>query len=107
MFHDGCAFNYKKIVMKCGYTDLRAGIPSLSSLLSMIYGVNWNDNDTLYFFCGRTCGKIKGLIHTVDGFVLVNILLETARVKWDRSTSDLREITPEQLDVLIRGGQIF
>ena len=26
MFHDGCAFNDKKIVMECGYTDLPASI---------------------------------------------------------------------------------
>lgn len=108
MLEDDIAVSYKRIVIKCGYTDLRCGISSLSVYLSMLYGVNWKEsNEVLYLFCGRSCRKIKGLIHTKNGFLMMNILLEKNSVKWPRKTDELKEITEEQLKQLLAGEKIF
>lgn len=107
MLQDGNIGFYKKIFIKCGKTNLRCGIPSLTLQLSMLYGVDLNEKDVLYLFCGTLRDKVKGLIHTGKGFVLISILLETSKVKWVMGSDDLVEISEEQLQSLLRGEEII
>ena len=108
MLQDGNIGPYKKIVVKCGKTDLRCGIASLTLQLSMLYNVDLNEKDVLYLFCGSSRDKIKGLVHMDRGFVLVNILLETDKVKWveAQDSQELVEISEEQLQAILHGQQI-
>lgn len=106
MLQDGNIGFYKKIFMKCGKTNLRYGIPSLTLQLSMLYDVDLTEKDVLYLFCGSSCKKIKGLIHMDKGFVLINILLETDKVQWNTDSDELLEISEEQLQRLLRGEKI-
>lgn len=106
MLSSGHIGSYKKIIMKCGYTDLRCGIASLCLQLSMLYNVDLNEKDVLYLFCGRSCEKVKGLIHMDRGFVLLNIMLETERVKWIRNSQELIEISEDQLQSILQGKRI-
>ena len=106
MLSNGYIGTYKKIVMKCGTTDLRAGINSLSLQLSMLYNVDFSaEEGTLYLFCGNTRKRVKGLIYTSEGFMLVNIQFDMKSVKWITDSIELREITEEQLQNVMRYGK--
>lgn len=101
MYNDGKAF--KKIYIACGYTDLRYGIDGLAAMISEYYHLNPADKGTLYLFCGRRNDRIKGLLYEGDGFLLLYKRLADGKFQWPRSTSELKEMTPEQYHRLVTG----
>ena len=106
MLSNGSIGGYKRIIIKCGSTDLRCGIPSLTTQLSMFYGVEFEEG-VLYVLCGRSRRKLKGLIRFQDGFMLVNLLLDPKkRLNWICDTDELREISEEQLQRILHGEDI-
>ena len=104
MFENGSIGNYRKIFIKCGYTDLRCGIRSLSEMLRLLYNVSFEEGD-LYVFCGKSAKTFKGLIYEKEGFLLVSILLDVDRVKWIRDVDDIVEITSEQFQRILKGNK--
>ena len=71
------ASGIKKIVLRCGRTDLRKGIDGLKSIVSLHYGLDPMEEGTLFLFCGtRTdrlkdfCGKVTVLYSFINVFPL-------------------------------------
>ena len=102
MLNDATGFS--RIFLKLGYTDLRKGIPGLTLLIRESFGLDPDEKNTLFLFCGRRADRIKGLCFEGDGFCLVYKKLESdGRFQWPRSEDDLREITFQQFKWLMEG----
>ena len=84
--------------------DLRAGFDRLTGLVNVKMGQRLIDGD-LFIFLGRSRQKIKMICYDGTGVVLINKRLERGRFM---SLFDLeeKEITTEELDVLLRGGVV-
>ncbi len=91
-----------RVVMKCGYTDLRCGIRTLRMMLELLYGVEMEEGTT-YAFCGRSAKLIKELKKDKGGHTLTIRLLEESKVKWIRNSEELVEITPEEYEKILQG----
>jgi transposase len=82
--------------------DLRAGFDRLTSIVSERMGKRLIDGD-LFLFFGNSRKKMKMICYDGTGVVLINKRIERGRYM---SLFDLeeKEITTEELDVLLRGG---
>ena len=56
------ASGIKKIILRCGRTDLRKGIDGLKSIISLHYGLDPMEEGTLFLFCGTRADRFKGLL---------------------------------------------
>lgn len=54
------AAGIRKVVLACGYVDLRKGIDGLSRIIGDKYHQNPFEKGTLFLFCGRSSDRIKG-----------------------------------------------
>lgn len=97
---------YKNVYIACGHTDLRYGVDGLATLVKEHFGVDPFDSETIFLFCGRRNDRIKALIWEDSGFVLLYKRLEAGRFKWPRKTDDLRALTLEQFNWLMKGFEI-
>ena len=52
----------RRIVVACGFVDLRKGIDGLSRIVGDKYDLNPFEKGTLFLFCGRRSDRIKGLL---------------------------------------------
>lgn len=66
----------RRVVLACGYVDLRKGIDGLSMIIGDRYHQNPFEKGTLFLFCGRRSDRIKGLLWMGDGFLLLYKRLE-------------------------------
>ena len=57
------------IYIACGYTDMRRNIDGLAAYVKQAFGLDPVSN-TVFFFCGRKCDRLKALYYEGDGFVL-------------------------------------
>lgn len=94
---------FDEIYIACGYTDLRYGIDGLATTIKERFGLDPFSPRTIFLFCGRRNDRIKALVWEGDGFLLLYKRLEAGKFKWPRSESELRELTYEQFDRLLRG----
>jgi transposase len=56
------AAGIRKVVIACGYVDLRKGIDGLSMIIGDKYKQNPFEKGTLFLFCGRRSDRLKGLL---------------------------------------------
>ena len=101
---DGLTFS--KIVLAVGRSDLRKGIDGLSTLVSLRYGIDTLEKDTLFLFCGTRLDRIKGLLWTGDRYVLLYIRLSDGRFQWPRNAAEARCLTGEEFTRLMDGFSI-
>ena len=94
---------FDEIYIACGYTDLRYGIDGLATTVKEHFGLDPFSPRTIFLFCGRRNDRIKALVWEGDGFLLLYKRLEAGKFKWPRNESELRELTYEQFDRLMRG----
>ena len=80
MLNDATCF--KRVYIVCGYTDLRSGIDTLTSIVDAKTDNSPYVPDTLYLFCGRKSDRIKGLVWEKDGFLLLYKRLEQGKFIW-------------------------
>ena len=62
--------NVDAIYIVCGRTDMRKSIDGLCAIIQEQFSMNLERN-TIYFFCGRKCDRIKALLVEPDGIVLI------------------------------------
>ena len=93
----------KHIVIVCGKTDLRRGIPGLSALVRLNYGMDPLEAGTLFLFCGNRRDRIKGLILEDDGWLMLVKHVSNGVYQWPRNSREARDITPEQFGRLMDG----
>jgi transposase len=97
------AIPVESIYIHCGYVDMRRSIDGLAATVKQVYKLDPCAR-TLYLFCGRDSGKIKGLLWEGDGWLLLYKRLENGgRFQWPRKESEARLITPQQLRWLLEG----
>ncbi len=106
MLKDANPGSFAGIYIVCGYTDMRYGIDSLAAIIEQKYKMNLFIPNTLFLFCGHSAAKIKGLVWEGDGYLLLYKRIECGRFAWPRTSSDLRNITPEQFRWLMMGFSI-
>lgn len=97
------AAGIRRVVLACGYVDLRKGIDGLSMIIGDKYSQNPFEKGILFLFCGRRSDRIKGLLWQGDGFLLLYKRLEDGRLSWPRSTQEAAELTEEQFRYLMLG----
>ena len=88
MLKEGLGF--KRVIVCCGRTDLRKGIPGLTASVRLNYGLDTTEKGTLFLFCGNRADRIKGLLFEGDG-------------QWPRTPDEARELTTEQFRRLMDG----
>ena len=101
MLNDAAGF--RKIYLAVGYTDLRRGMEGLAAIVKHQFRLDPYDKGVLFLFCGRKNDRIKALVWEGDGFLLLYKRAAEGRFNWPRKSSDLRDLTPEQLSRLLDG----
>ena len=97
------AGSVKRIVIVCGYTDLRKGIDGLAQIIGSKYDLNPFEKDVLFMFCGKRCDRIKCLLWEGNGFLLLYKRIEDGSFSWPRSPEEAAEIDEEQFHYLMIG----
>lgn len=93
----------RRVVLACGYVDLRKGIDGLSMIIGDRYHQNPFEKGTLFLFCGRRSDRIKGLLWMGDGFLQLYKRLEAGSLSWPRTNEEAADLTEEQFRYLMMG----
>lgn len=101
MFED--AAGIRRVVIACGYMDLRKGIDGLSMIIGDRYHQNPFEKGTLFLFCGRRSDRIKGLLWMGDVFLQLYKRLEAGSLSWPRTSEEAADLTEEQFRYLMMG----
>ena len=91
-----------EVYIALGYTDLRRGIDGLAAVVQESFALDPFTN-TLFLFCGRRKGRIKGLLWEGNGFLLLYKRLEAGSFQWPRTGEEARQLTPQQYRWLMEG----
>ncbi|MBR2560581.1 MAG: IS66 family insertion sequence element accessory protein TnpB [Lachnospiraceae bacterium] len=94
---------YPHIYIAPGYTDMRQGINSLSSLVQYQFRLDPLSEGSIFLFCGRKRDRIKVLTHDQDGYVLLYKRLFKGRYQWPMSEEEVRMLTPYEFRQLLGG----
>lgn len=97
------AAGIRRVVLACGYFDLRKGIDGLSVIIGDKYRQNLFEKGTLFLFCGRRSDRIKGLLWMGSGFLLLYKRFESGSLSWPRTTEEAADLTEEQYRYLMLG----
>lgn len=98
------AAGISRIYIACGFTDLRKGIPGLTGIIQEQFGLDPLEKGTLFLFCGRHNDRIKCVMYEGDGFLLLYKKLAPGfRYQWPRNAQEVKELSPEQFDYLMKG----
>ena len=97
------AAGIRRVVLACGYVDLRKGIDGLSMIIGDRYNQNPFEKGTLFLFCGRRTDRIKGLLWMGDGFLLLYKRFEAGSLTWPRTPQEAADLTEEQFQYLMLG----
>ncbi len=97
------AASIRRVVLACGYVDLRKGIDGLSMIIGDKYRQNPFEKGTLFLFCGRRADRIKGLLWMGNGFLLLYKRFESGSLSWPRTTEEAADLTEEQYRYLMLG----
>ena len=77
------AAGIRRVVIACGYVDLRKGIDGLSMIIGDRYHQNPFEKGTLFLFCGKR--------------------LEAGSLSWPRTSEEAADLTEEQFRYLMMG----
>jgi transposase len=98
--------NRVRIFIRPGYTDLRKAVNGLSALVEQeMEGEPFSGN--VYVFCNRERKLLKALWRDRNGFWLSQKRLERDRFPWPDSEERVKELTGEELHMLLRGIDFF
>jgi transposase len=84
----------RRVIIKCGRTDLRRGITGLVSIIRLEYGLDPLEEGTLFLFCGNKRNCIKGICFDRDGYCMVVKRLTDGKYQWPRSTDEAMDLSP-------------
>lgn len=97
---------FSKIYLAPGYTDMRAGIDTLASIVKTNYQLDPYEKNVLFLFCGRRSDRIKALLWEGNGFVLFYKRYESGALTWPRSPGEAMQLTAQQYHLLLHGFNI-
>ena len=75
---------FKRVIVRCGKTDLRKGINSLVAIIRLEYNLDPLEEDTLFLFCGNKRNCIKGVCFDRDGYCMIIKRLTDGVYQWPR-----------------------
>lgn len=95
-----------RIFVRPGITDMRKQINSLSVMVQeeMLHDPL---SGHLYLFCNKNRRRIKALYWDRNGFCLWLKRLEQDRFPWPMSDEECRELTIDELEMLLNGINFF
>lgn len=99
-------WNSVRIFIRPGVTDMRKQINGLSVLVQEEMHCN-PVNGHLYIFCNRNRRRLKILYWDRNGFCLWLKRLEENRFPWPMSEEECRELTADELRMLLDGINFF
>lgn len=94
------------IYVQPGVTDMRKQINGLSIIVEEELKKNVFSGN-LFLFCNRTRNRLKILYWDSSGFCLWLKRLETDKFPWPRNEKEVKEITLEELKMLLKGIDFF
>jgi transposase len=100
------AWDKIQIYVKPGVTDLRNHINGLSAAVEEECGDKLFSG-SLFLFCNRNRKRLKILYWDRNGFCLWVKRLEEDRFPWPKDSGEAKEITREQLAMLLDGIDFF
>ena len=86
----------KRVIIRCGRTDLRRGITGLVTIIRL-------EDGTLFLFCGNKRNCIKGVCFDGDGFCMIVKRLTDGVYQWPRSTDEAMALSKEEFHRLMEG----
>ena len=101
MLKEGIGF--KKIVVRCGRTDMRRGITGLVTIIRLEYGMDTLEEGTLFLFCGHNRSCIKGIIYEGDGYLLLTKRLSDDVYQWPRDSDEAKVLSSAEFKRLMEG----
>jgi transposase len=93
----------KKIILKCGHTDMSRGIDGLAGTVIEELELEQFDKEAMYIFCGRKKDRYKILYWEHDGFSLLYKRIEKGRLKWPNPLERYLELTCQEFRWLTEG----
>ena len=95
-----------RIYLRPGYTDLRKAVNGLAVIVEQhMAGEPFSGN--VYLFCNKERKLIKALWWDKTGFWLSQKRLEKEKYPWPQDESEARELTAEELQMLLAGIDFF
>jgi transposase len=101
-----------KIYIRPGKTDLRKAVNGLSVMIekqmsngTQVSGEVFSGN--MYLFCNRERKLLKAVWWDRNGFWLSQKRLEKDKYPWPETSEAVREISAEELSMLLRGIDFF
>lgn len=94
-----------RIFLRPGMTDMRKQINGLAILVEELSGNPFSES--LYLFCGTERRRMKALYWDRNGFCLLTKRLEKDRFPWPESGEAVRELSREELSMLLSGIDFF
>jgi transposase len=95
-----------RIFIRPGYTDLRKAVNGLSVIVEQqMAGEPFSGN--VYLFCNRGRRLLKAVWWDRNGFWLCQKRLEQEKFPWPQTEEEAREISSEELTMLLSGIDFF
>jgi len=95
-----------KIFLRPGTTDLRKAVNGLSLIVQEEIKQD-PFNGSVFLFCNRERKLLKAVYWDKTGFWLCQKRLEKDKFPWPQDESEAREITPDELQMLLAGIDFF
>jgi len=97
-------FNYEetKIYVRPGSTDLRKGVSGLLAVIENEMQLN-SLTDSVFLFCNKSHKLLKLVFWDKTGFWLAQKRLERNTWPWPDNAQNARQITSEQIEMLLAG----
>jgi transposase len=99
-------FSDTKIFVRPGTTDMRKAINGLTSMAETAMGMS-PFSGALFLFCGKTRKLIKAFYWERNGFCLWQKRLERDRFPWPDTEEGVRELSTEEIAMLLDGIDFF
>ncbi|ACO17256.1 transposase, ISSmi4 [Streptococcus pneumoniae] len=94
-----------QVYLVCGKTDMRQGIDSLAYLVKTHFELD-PFSGQVFLFCGGRKDRFKALYWDGQGFWLLYKRFENGRLTWPSTEKDVKALTPEQVDWLMKSFSI-
>ena len=99
-------FSKTRIYLRPGHTDMRKAVNGLTTIVQENMGKD-PFNENLYIFCNRERKLLKAVYWDKNGFWLSQKRLEKEKYPWPETTEAARELSTEELTMLLRGIDFF
>lgn len=97
---------FTNIFLYRDFVDMRKSINGLTAIIQAMAGVSLFGND-LVVFTNRSRNLIKAVYWRRTGFALWMFRLEKSRFPWPKKSDTVLTLTPEQLNQVFDGYDIF